>query len=325
LGKNNLLISSAGRRVELVKIFQESVADLSLPIEVFACDCDPEWSPVCQLVEKAFKVSSCLSPNFIDQIIEYCDQFNIGFIVPTIDTELEVYAQNLSLLKRHNIQVAISALEAITLMREKYQTSQFFLANDISSPVTQSFSSTSTFYGKKMIAKPVDGSLSEGIYTIDDDQSLEEVKPRILSSGRRYVFQEYVTGTEYTVNCFISEKGELISAVPHRRVKVRAGEVCFAVTEQVPALAEVAKKIAKHLSGAKGHICFQSIMDEKGDAYTIEMNGRFGGGSPLADKAGCKSAKWLLEEWFGVEEKTYSSSWKPNLKMLRYDSAIFSG
>jgi len=54
----------------------------------------------------------------------------------------------------------------------------------------------------------------------------------------------------------------------------------------------------------------------------FEINARFGGGYPLAHRAGAKFTKWLLEEVIGAP-CTAKDSWDEGLLLLRYDSEVF--
>ena len=70
-------------------------------------------------------------------------------------------------------------------------------------------------------------------------------------------------------------------------------------------------------------MCFQGIMDEKGAFKVFEINGRFGGGYPICDKAGGAFVRWLLQKLLGISPD-YHNNWKSGLKMLRYDAAVFT-
>ena len=73
---------------------------------------------------------------------------------------------------------------------------------------------------------------------------------------------------------------------------------------------------------AYGPICAQAIENEAKEAAVIEINARFGGGYPLAHKAGAEFARWLLELHLGIPCSA-NNDWQKNLAMLRYDAALF--
>jgi len=88
------------------------------------------------------------------------------------------------------------------------------------------------------------------------------------------------------------------------------------------AVVEAARKIAAALPGARGPLCFQAIVREDGEYAVFEINARFGGGYPLAHRAGATFSKWLLEEAAGLSCSAHDD-WKAGVTMLRYDAAVF--
>ena len=68
--------------------------------------------------------------------------------------------------------------------------------------------------------------------------------------------------------------------------------------------------------------CFQVIFDAARGPQIIEINARFGGGYPLADRAGGTFARWLLEECADLPSSAHNE-WREGVTMLRYDAAVF--
>jgi carbamoyl-phosphate synthase large subunit len=168
----------------------------------------------------------------------------------------------------------------------------------------------------ELIAKPVGGSASFGIVRgrcVADFKAL---------SDNGYLVQHRWEGVEYTVNIFFDQFGLFRCATPHRRIEVRAGEVAKGRTEHVPQLEDAARKVALALAGGRGPLCFQAILNSSGEYAVFEINARFGGGYPLAHRAGARFAQWLLEETAGLP-CTANNNWKEGVTMLRYDSAVF--
>ena len=82
----NILITSAGRRVSLVKNFQKYS-------KVFCCDMNPTLSAACQVSDGYFKVPRVTDKNYLEVLFDICKQNDIKIIIPTIDTELEILAK----------------------------------------------------------------------------------------------------------------------------------------------------------------------------------------------------------------------------------------
>lgn len=165
--------------------------------------------------------------------------------------------------------------------------------------------------------KPRGGSSSIGIRRIDSLTDMPD--PAELD---HYVVQELLDGEEYTVNIFVDDRGRLVTAVPHRRIEVRGGEVSKGVTRRHPALEQAARTLVAALPGMQGALCFQAIVDVEGEARLFEINARFGGGFPLAHRAGAPFSAWLLEALADLPSSA-GDRWRDGVVMLRYDAAEF--
>ena len=89
----NVLILSAGRRVELVKCFKKASSKLGLDSLLVAGDCQ-ENAPALYFADDRVILPRISSPKYIDSIIDVCNRYEISLVVPTIDTDLLVLAIN---------------------------------------------------------------------------------------------------------------------------------------------------------------------------------------------------------------------------------------
>ena len=83
----NILILSAGRRVELVQCFQDAARRLRIKSCVVAADCS-NTAPALYFADKHYIVPKISEPNYINSIIKICKNENVALVVPTIDTDL---------------------------------------------------------------------------------------------------------------------------------------------------------------------------------------------------------------------------------------------
>lgn len=316
-----ILFSSAGRRVELLNCFRRAAADLDVRLRVLATDANPFLSAACRVADKAIQVPRCDTPEFMPALIRVCAEERVTILVPTIDPELEPLAAESKGLQASGTVVSISSREVVSLARNKLATQRFLSGLDIRTPRTDTlnaFIESPTEWRFPVVIKPLAGSSSVGVTRID---SFAEF-PSSAVRSEDYIVQEHWAGDEYTVNLFFDEIG-LRCAVPHLRLEVRAGEVSKAVTRRVPVLERFAEKMGAALKGkAFGALCFQAIVTNSGEAAIFELNARFGGGYPLADRAGAPFAKWLLEIALGYPCSAHNN-WCAGQLMLRYDAAVF--
>lgn len=317
----NILITSAGRRVELARCFREDGRQLGLDVKIVAVDSIPAWSAACRDADASHKVPPCLEPDYIDSLLQICQDDDIDFIIPTIDTELMAISENVHRFSEVGAYPIISSPNVIALARDKLETMRACLRHGIPVPKTVmpgNFSGPPEEWNWPIIIKPRDGSCSAGIRIINNP--LEFSKAELLPQD---LIQEFISGPEFTINVFIDRSGQLICSIPHRRIEVRAGEVSKGRTERCEMLEKLAADVVSILDGAQGPLCLQAIIDEEdGTARLTEVNARFGGGFPLAHRAGAAFTRWLLEEAAGLPF-TGNNQWRSGVVMLRYDAAIF--
>lgn len=280
----------------------------------------PELSSACWQAEKAFAVPRCTSPEFASALLDICRRERADLLVPTIDPELGVLSEHRDAFEKAGTRVVLSSPEVVRLAHDKIATVAAFHEAGVSVPRTvrlNELRAMPDLLSWPVIAKPNAGSASVGIALLATPAQLD-----LFSDDQDMIAQARWQGVEYTVNLFFDRDGKLRSCVPHERVEVRSGEVSKGVTRRVPVLAEAAQKIAGALRGAMGPLCFQAIQRDDGAIAVFEINARFGGGYPLAHRAGARFSQWLLEEALG-RSCAANDDWREGVIMLRYDAAIF--
>jgi len=87
----NVLISSAGRRVVLARLFRNALAETGTSGAVLAADASPLSATYTEAAGR-FIVPRCTAPDFVPTLLAECRKRNIDLIIPTIDTELPILA-----------------------------------------------------------------------------------------------------------------------------------------------------------------------------------------------------------------------------------------
>ncbi len=316
-----ILISSAGRRVELIRCFRADAKSLGLELRVVAVDVDPEMSSACQAADKCYGVAPCGSPEFLSDLLHICEREEVKLLVPTIDPELSILAEQRQKFEALGTRPLVSSPAVVRIARDKFATAEFLRRNGLPAPRTARIRELLRHPDAltwPTILKPAHGSASIGICVARNIEEAAEV----AKNREDYVAQELLKGREFTVNLFFDKNGKLRSAVPHERCEVRAGEVSKGTTRRESRLLDLAWRLGSVLEGAVGVFCFQAMMPEGGEPIVFEINARFGGGYPVAHQAGATFTKWLLEEVTGLPSSA-NDCWDDGLTMLRYDAAVF--
>lgn len=310
----DILVTSAGRRVELVQAF---VAEAErIDAKVHATDLEPSLSSACQVAAKAHRLPRVTAPEYPDRLLELCKAEGIGMIVPTIDPELMVLARHRQRFADEGVHAIISDAEMIAHCRDKRRTGAYFQSIGLEAPALMDRDKLSF----PAFSKPIDGSSGEGAQLLE---SADQVTREMLADPN-LMFMEFIDGShsEFTVDAYYDRDGKLRCWVPRERLAIRAGEVAKGVTRRnfvYDKLGEVLPRI----EGARGCLTVQ-VFGRKEDERLlgIEINPRFGGGYPLSHAAGANFPAMLVDEYLlGAEARTIED-WEADLLMLRYDAKV---
>lgn len=314
---NNILITSAGQRVSLVKAFQKEIKAIDPDAKVYTVDLNPILAPACHISDGYRVVKRVTDTNYISELLAICNELGIKLIIPTIDTELLILAENKELFLKEGIVPIVSSLDFVKACRDKRIINQFFVDNNIDIPKSID-KNNPTF---PLFIKPYDGSLSKDIFLINDKSELTDYH----FQNPKLMFMEYIDHEkydEYTVDTYYDKQGDLKCIVPRKRIFVRAGEVNKGVTHKNE-IVDYVKDRLSHIEGAIGCLTMQFFFNrETKKIIGIEINPRFGGGYPLSYLAGANYPKYIIDEYILDKKIEYFDDWENNLLMLRYDDEI---
>ncbi|BDA82941.1 carbamoyl phosphate synthase large subunit [Aureimonas sp. SA4125] len=313
-----VLVTSAGRRVGLLQCFRQSAHDLGIDLRIVACDVEPEASAACRMADEAVKVPACDDPHYIDALLAIVRREGVCLVVPTIDPELGPLSESLDRFAALGARVHVSASDVVAVCRDKLQTARVLERAGVPVPLTVALAEADDTLPWPMMMKPVGGSASRGIRVVAGRSEVPE------STSEPMVLQQLLAGPEFTINIFVDRTGRLRAVVPHRRLRVRAGEVEKGRTERDAAFGVLAEGLLRAFPSARGALCFQAILDETVGLRVFEINARFGGGYPLAHHAGAEFTRWLIEEVADLADSA-NDGWREGVTMLRYDAAVFHG
>ena len=316
--RHNILITSAGKRVALVKAFKETLLKYFHDSKVYTTDMNPRMPPAAYVSDGCISVPRVTSEDYIGILQEICQKYDIGLVVPTIDTELSILSANKSIFEEIGTHLCVSEYDFIMMCRDKRNTGAFFENNGIRVPQP-----IDKYHPRfPMFAKPYDGSLSSNMHYI---KTAEDLTAEILADPK-LIFMEYIYKKkyqEYTVDMYFARDHQLKMAVPRERIEIRAGEINKGRTVK-EFLEPYIHQHLSYIEGCEGCICGQFFYNkENNDVVGIEINPRFGGGYPLSYAARANYPEFLIRKYFLGESILYSDDWTDGMLMLRYDDAIF--
>jgi len=313
----NILLTCVGRRVSLVQAFRRALREVGVDGHVYGAD----WSllaPAFHAADKGFLVPGVNAPDYVDALLEVCREQEIHLLVPLIDWELLALAEARDRFAGAGTHVVVSSADVARTCRDKQKAFQFLSANGVDTPrlLTYKEALEGPF---PLIAKDRYGSASKRVIRVHSRSAMTRVGQR----SKRLLFQEYVEGREYTVDVYADRDGRPRDAVPRWRIQVRAGEVAKGMTVRHPSVIRASMHLVEVLGECRGVVTCQCRVNKEGAVKFFDVNPRFGGGVPLAIRAGADFPRWLIEEHLGRKIRIDPQGWESGLVMLRYDEAVF--
>ena len=309
-----------GRRVSLVNSFRAAAKKLGVDCTIVGTDKD-NISSALQCCDHKHIVSPIKSNNYYQDNLDVIKKYKVDLVVPTLDTDLAIWASHREELLEQGCRVLISTPEVIDICQDKRSTYNFMLANGFSTPEVFSFEKLKqdNSYDFPYFMKPWDGSAARGNQVVNNIEELEFFYKRIPNC----LIQKHVKGYEFTIDAFIDFEGNICTIVPRKRIEVRGGEVVKAVTVKNQSIIDQTYEMLSKLKAGPGVITTQCFLTSDNQVKFIEINPRFGGGVPLSIQAGADFPAWLIHLLLDKGADIQYNQWQEGLMMMRYDSEIW--
>lgn len=325
----NVLFTSAGRRVELLRAFRRAYDALGLAGQIVAVDIDP-LAPALQVADRPSIVPRLSDPAYIPALVEICQREQVSLVFPLIDPDIPVLAAHREALESTGARLAVVSPQAAETTADKWLTQQFFRSLDLPTPRSwlpqQLDDARNPVLAQKpdfspvfpVFIKPRRGSAAQHTFKVNEAAE--------LAFFSRYVpdpiVQEFLPGPEITCDVVCDLDGTLLGVCQRQRIEVRWGEVAKGVTVSDARILDACARIARALP-AVGPITVQCMLKE-GVPHFTEINARCGGGLPLAIAAGVDAPRWLLARTAGLPvEIPALGEYQVGLAVTRYDQSFF--
>lgn len=310
----NVLFTAIGRRVQLINHFKKYH-------KVIGVDTG-ELAPAKHFVDSFYKIPKWDDKEYVNTLLNICKKENVDMLIPLYEKEFILLCENREKFNKIGTILILSDKKLIEIFNDKWESYRFFIENGIDTPMTYKKQGVKDF-NFPLIIKPINGAGSQNVFKVDNKKELSFFIDYIENP----IIQEYIKGTEYTIDVLCDLKGNVISIVPRERIEVRAGEVSKGRTVKNKDIIEKTLKLCNKLKIDEntkpiGPLTIQCIVDLDNNIKFIEVNTRFGGGVPLTFEAGVPYAKYLGKMVQGYNVRPIIGEFKEMI-MLRYDEAIY--
>lgn len=315
----NLLLTSVGRRVKVVRYFKEAWRGVG---QVIAVDCD-RTAPALYAADAWEQMPRIDDPAYVDSLLELCRRHRVRAILSLIDPELSVLARRAERFREQGVAVILSSADVVDRCLDKQATHDHLVQHDL--PCIPTISAWQDILqaldtGRisfPLMVKPRWGSASLGMRKVADMPELE----MIFFSREDLIVQPFVEGAEYGVDAYIDMiSGHPVSIFTKKKIRMRAGETDRSIAikdERLTALVHQLVAVIPFV-GPIDIDCFLV-----GDDYVIsEINPRFGGGYPHAYESGENFMQYVRENLLGQANFPRIGHYREGSTMMKYDDLI---
>lgn len=206
--------------------------------------------------------------NFIDILNDKILKYNVDYIYPANDDVQLFLTENKARIKA---KIITSDLDTVKICRSKNETYTYLGKENFIPKIYQRNSEDIEF---PVFIKPDIGQGSKGAKLIKNRIELEN---ELNSSEYKNVICEYLSGEEYTIDCFTDLAGKIRSIKKRNRKRIRLGiSVNSEILELDDEITEIANKLNNYFN-FNGAWFFQVKRDNKGKYKLLEVSPRISG------------------------------------------------
>jgi carbamoyl-phosphate synthase large subunit len=264
----------------------KSLKMVNYPVKIISSDTNP-ISAGFYLSDAHEVLPEVENQSYTTRLFEIISKHNIGILMPSSGYDIYNFSRNKGNLLDRGAVAVVSDEDVMEICRDKMETFTF-LSQKFASPYTTV--DPNKIIEFPLIAKPRFGKGSKGVVKIDNDDDLKYVQ----SKNDNLIFQEYLPGTEYTIDVLSDLEGEPIIAVPRIRLQTKAGIYTIGKIVKDDSISETCKSIAKYLK-IIGPCCIQMKETKDGILKVVEVNPRLGGGTIFTALAGANFPSMILD------------------------------
>ena len=307
---STILVPSASAPAGINTI--KSLKMVKYPVRIVASDSNPISAGF--FMSDAHEVLPEIdSKLYVSRLFDIVEKHKIEILMPSSGYDIYQYSDNKEKLLKLGALPVVSDKKTMERCKDKMQTFNY-LSKKFDLPFTTiDYKKTSRF---PLIAKPRYGKGSKGIVKIDNEKELKYVQTK--RDKDNLIFQEYLPGTEYTIDVLSDLECEPIIAVPRIRLETKGGISTMGKIVKDENISDTCKSIAKCLK-IRGPCCIQMKESKEGILKIVEVNPRMGGGTFFTTLAGANFPAMILDMVNGKKPKIPKIS---EITIVRYFEEI---
>src|ERR1700733_14039561 len=250
-------------------------------VRLLGADMDP-WAAGLYLVPPDARtlVPAGSDPGFADAALERCLAMGADVLIPTCDAELLPLGRARAGFREAGVELLLAPDRALDVCLDKLALVER-CAGRVPVPRTERLDQADPgLWTYPVMVKPRRGSGSRGIRMVGSAQELAE-----MQASADYLVQEYLPGTEYSIDVLADVTGHVVASVPRVRERVDSGVSVAGRTLHDAELERLGADMAV-VTGLTYVANVQFRRDASGRPALLEVNPRFPGTMPLTVASG---------------------------------------
>ena len=273
-----VMVSGAGGPAA-VSVMKSLSADPS--VSLVAADMDP-WAAGLYLVPPDARtlVPAGSDPGFAEAALARCVAMGVDVLIPTCDAELRPLGRARAAFRKAGVELLLAPDRALDVCLDKLALAER-CAGRVPVPRTERLDQADPgLWTYPVMVKPRRGGGSRGIRVVESGRELAEIQ-----ASADYLVQEYLPGTEYSIDVLADVTGHVVASVPRVRERVDSGVSVAGRTLHDAELERLGADVAA-VTGLTYVANVQFRRDAAGRAALLEVNPRFPGAMPLTVASG---------------------------------------
>jgi predicted ATP-grasp superfamily ATP-dependent carboligase len=231
--------------------------------------CSSVENEITKIFKDNIKIKSFMGDkDFLNKLNNIIKKHKIDLMYPLSDDVSLYFSKNINKFK---CGIISSCYETNAILRSKYKTYKHF--NGVIN-VPFIYEDVNLINKFPVFIKPQKGSSSKDCYIVKNKKELNFFIDNIESP----IVLEYLSGPEFTVDCFTDFNGNLLFAQPRLRIFKSLGASSYTKISQNEDLKEWAVKINEKIK-FNGAWFFQTKINNKGEQCLLEIAPRIGASS----------------------------------------------
>lgn len=287
----NILISSAGRRNELISYFKKNACIK----KVVVCDMNP-YAVAFEESDVGYIAPAVLSDEYEKFLYDTCKKEKIDLMFTLNDIELPILSRIKEKLSSIGTFALVSDAEIIDICWDKTLTNKFLVDSGFYVPDLYSFEEINKEFSRfPLIIKPRFGTASIGVEVVKSFEEFDllyryvtyKVDKSLLGNiagGGDLLIQEKVEGDQYAVDIINNLEGEYQGCVIKRKIGIRDGDADCVISVVDDQIENWCKKLSQALNHIGNVDC--DLICVENQIYCVDINPRFGGAYPFSHLSG---------------------------------------